>query len=82
MSTQTTMMDTQDLLTGTLSEAYDMRALADAEMDALLALEEAEIQNMEISEGADLVELKELLSENALGDLELLYGPEDWPLAS
>lgn len=83
MSTQTTMMDAQAACLKPVNEDfYGLDAVTDIDMDALLALEEAEIRNMQISEGSDLAELVQLISDNALEDLDAIPEPEYWPLAS
>ena len=80
MNTQITMTDTQTVTT--TADIFDLQELADVELDAILALENAEIQSMQIIDSEDLAELEQLMSPSALRDLDALSAQEDWLLAS
>ena len=80
MNTQMTMTDTRTTLT--TDDIFDLQELAGVELDAILALENAEIQGMQIADSEDLAELEQLISPNALRDLDALGEQDDWLLAS
>lgn len=80
MYTQSTITDPQTAPMA--AGVYNVRDRAAAELDALLAAENAEIQAMQIAGAEDLAELERLISPNAMRELEVLGDADAWLLAS